>query len=101
MPTRNGTYILEVYSPGSLEDVAWTIESDTPFQAINRGDILSAVGIEGFPEGDIHAPVGAVQHAFWSVNKTTFVQKTMVFLGPSCRNGLHDKLRQTVERTVA
>jgi hypothetical protein len=97
MSLRKGKYMLEVYLPGSLEDVAWCIESETPFQAINAGDILSSVGIAGFAETEFHAPVGAVQHAIWSVNETTFGQKTMIFLADDCWNSLREKLRQKVE----
>lgn len=35
-------YGLEIYEPGSIEDIWVTLESDTPFMAFNEGDIINS-----------------------------------------------------------
>lgn len=38
---KKDLYALEIYLPGGTADVAAVFESDTPFMAINIGDILN------------------------------------------------------------
>jgi hypothetical protein len=42
-------YSLEIYEPGSADDVAANFESDTPFQAIHRGDLIRPMMVPGEP----------------------------------------------------
>ena len=35
-------YSLEIYAPGSIEDIWITFESDTPFMGFNEGDIINS-----------------------------------------------------------
>ncbi len=37
----NSKYILEIYLPGSVGDVMFTVESESPFMTITAGDLLN------------------------------------------------------------
>ncbi|AHG87545.1 hypothetical protein J421_0052 [Gemmatirosa kalamazoonensis] len=56
-------YALEIYEPGTTQDVLVYFESDTPFQAISRGDLLGAGawGGSGYNLGDMLRVVG-IEH---------------------------------------
>lgn len=40
-------YGLEIYKPGSADDVVAYFESDTSFGAISKGDLINPMGTEG------------------------------------------------------
>lgn len=64
-------YMLEVYEPDSTDDLAANFESDTPFLAIQKGDLLTAFGVNGgknqyVPEtAKLVLRVVAVEHIVW------------------------------------
>lgn len=58
-------YILEIYSSGSIEDTEAVIESDTPFMAMNVGDILNSRMWEtGSGDGKL-LKVVKLEHFIW------------------------------------
>ena len=70
-------YMLEIYRPNNADDVWVVFESDTPFMAMSKGDILNP-GIWD----DSHAPMKVlkivnVEHAIWDV--TGLKHKIMIY----------------------
>jgi hypothetical protein len=71
-------YFLEVYVPGSADDVWVTFTASQPFVAISVGDILNPAF---WPDNQSPMKVlraVAVEHIFWD-NEGTTKQKVMVF----------------------
>ncbi len=71
-------YILEVYQPGSADDVWITFSSFTPFMPINRGDILNP-GV--WPESSSPMKVLRVinvEHIIWEA-KEQIKHKVLIF----------------------
>lgn len=64
-------YALEIYSPGSIEDVETYFESDTPFMSINVGDIInSRLWAKTLDEGVV-LRVMKLEHFIWSAEDIT------------------------------
>lgn len=62
--------MLEVYQPGSFDDVFQYLESDTPFMAISRGDIVNPGLWDGSQSPMKVLRVVNVEHIIWK-NETT------------------------------
>ena len=62
-------YILEVYEPGSVQDVAGVFESDEPFVAIQVGDLINDRVWDTAPGTSTVLRVTAVEHVLWK-NRT-------------------------------
>lgn len=60
-------YSLEIYEPGSADDVAGYVESDLPFGSIQRGDLISIMFTAAEPQEDVLAVVG-IEHILWSAD---------------------------------
>lgn len=64
-------YTLEIYLPGSGDEVDKVFESDTPFMAINVGDILNnRLWESGTEEGKI-LRVKKLEHYIWEAQGVT------------------------------
>lgn len=64
-------YALEIYQPGSIQDVLVVFESDTPFLSISAGDLLNQrAWPDGGHEGKILRVVG-LEHFIWEVGGMT------------------------------
>ena len=61
----NKKYALEIYKPGSIEDVEVTFESDTPFLNINIGDILNTNMWSGTETNGKLIKVVKMEHFIW------------------------------------
>ena len=62
---KKDLYTLEIYLPGGVADVAVTFESDTPFMAINIGDILNPRLWTAFDyQGEV-LKVAKLEHFIW------------------------------------
>ena len=70
-------YMLEIYEPGSAEDVLASYESDTPFGSIGQGDLMQPLG-EGVEDRRRVLRVVTVEHLIWDVDGHP-KHKTMVF----------------------
>lgn len=59
-------YAIEIYYPGKAHDVWVSFTSDTPFQAISKGDIINP---DMFPDADANSMlrVTSVEHIFWTL----------------------------------
>jgi hypothetical protein len=57
-------YALEIYEPGSAEDVAMSLESDTAFGALARGNLLHVLS-DGAT--DFFARVVGIEHIVWQI----------------------------------
>jgi hypothetical protein len=66
-----GRYALEIYEPGSADDVAASFESDTPFQAIQRGDLIRPMMVPGEPPITDIFRVECVEHFVWNIGNVT------------------------------
>ncbi|MEF2071893.1 hypothetical protein [Consotaella aegiceratis] len=66
-------YILEVYEPGGADTVAFSIQSEKPFSAISKGDLLHHQTM------NMHhrLRVVEIQHLFWE-SPEGLAQKTCV-----------------------
>jgi hypothetical protein len=63
-------YTLEIYEPGSTDEVCRSFEDAQPFGAISKGDILNlATGKDGLP--DLFLRVVQVEHILWDTNGHT------------------------------
>jgi hypothetical protein len=64
-------YALEIYQPGSIQDVLVVFESDTPFLPISTGDLLNQrAWPDGGYEGQILRVVG-LEHFVWEIDGVT------------------------------
>lgn len=57
-------YMLEIYDPGSADDVVRYLESDRPIEGIAVGDLINALGHEQ-GENDLLVRVASIEHIFW------------------------------------
>ncbi len=71
-------YGLEIYEPGSADDVAAYFESDTPFGAIAKGDLINPVGSGGEAVKQILRVVG-IEHIVWESKGEGIKHKICVF----------------------
>lgn len=71
-------YGLEIYESGSADDVAAYFESDTPFGAISKGDLINPVDSEGEAVKRILRVVG-IEHIVWESKSEGIKHKTCVF----------------------
>lgn len=58
-------YIVEIYTPNSANDVWALFESDTPFMAISKGDILNPALLVGSQSPMKVCRVINVEHILW------------------------------------
>jgi hypothetical protein len=58
-------YVLEIYYPGDPHDCMAYFASDTPFQAISKGDIINASSL---PDADkaLDLRVTSIEHMLWT-----------------------------------
>lgn len=71
-------YSLEIYEPGDIDLVALHYESDEPFGAISKGDLISAHNIEG-RGNEIILRVVNIEHIFWEIEGQGPRHKICVF----------------------
>jgi len=71
-------YMLEIYNPGSFRDVWVYFESDTPFQAISKGDIIHP-GM--FPDASAQTMlrVTSIEHIIWALENKQAKHKICVY----------------------
>ena len=60
-------YCIEIYGPDSSHDVFKSFESDTPFLAINKGDLINARVFSDEYKGKIFR-VKNTEHIIWENN---------------------------------
>lgn len=60
-------YTLEVYEPGSADDVLMALESDTPFGAISKGDLFHPF-TDSMKPSDLFR-VRHVEHIVWDAGQ--------------------------------
>lgn len=70
------SYVLEIYAPGTADDPLCRYESDTPFGAINSGDLLNAILT---PTGDHLLRVNQVEHIIWETKAEGLRHRLCVF----------------------
>lgn len=58
-------YQLEIYQPGSVEDVAAYVESDKPFLTVSKGDLLNPVDSAAEANSDGILRVVGMEHILW------------------------------------
>lgn len=80
---KNPVYILEIYEPGSQDDVKVEYQSPSPFMGIQKGELLAPLYADGYPDeaGVVQGTalrVVEVHHLLWST-KTEVKQKAMIF----------------------
>jgi hypothetical protein len=56
--------MLEIYGPGSADDVIRHLESDHPITGIAAGNLINALGHEE-GETDVLVRVVSIEHIFW------------------------------------
>jgi len=78
--TRKVKYFLAVSAPDSTDDWLFQAESDTPFGAMNEGDLFHVGHVEGFAASNVSGRIGRIEHSFYGTNETTLVQQRRVFL---------------------
>lgn len=71
-------YILEVYEPGSMDDVWVTFETSQPFVSISAGDIINPGLWENSQSPMKVLRAVTVEHILWEIDGAT-KQKVMVF----------------------
>ena len=71
-------YGLEIYEPGSADDVVAYFESDNPFGAITKGDLINPLATEGEKVKRVLRVVG-VEHIIWEVEAEGVKYKTCIF----------------------
>jgi hypothetical protein len=66
-------YLVQIFAPGSCDEVAWTAESAGPFMAFARGDLVNS---SLWAPGDLPAElrnhiliVVSVEHVLWESDK--------------------------------
>lgn len=73
-------YMLEIYMPGSTQNVWESFESDTPFMAINQGDIINPTIWDGSQSPMKVLIATRIEHLIWQVPYTnTARHKILVF----------------------
>jgi len=77
---RKVKYFLAVSAPDSTLDFIFQAESDTPFGAMNEGDLFHVDSVAGFAASNVSGRIGRIEHAFYAVDKATLVQQRRVFL---------------------
>ena len=78
--TRKVKYFLAVSAPDSTDDWLFQAESDTPFGAMNEGDLFHVDQVEGFAVSNVSGRIGRIEHSFYGTTETTLVQQRRVFL---------------------
>ena len=71
-------YMLEIYEPGSVENVWVYFKTSSPFGAISIGDLINPNLWEGSQSPMRILRVVNVEHIIWEVNSTV-KHKVMVF----------------------
>jgi len=67
------SYMLEVYEPGSINDVISSYSAETPFPTISKGDILDFIKMDG-----TRVRATEIIHLVWeNDNRLSF--KTMIY----------------------
>jgi hypothetical protein len=68
------SYFLEIYQPGSHDDLSHSFSSDNAFTSFSKGDILTLADI------DLYKPckVVEIEHIIWEIDGK-FRIKTMLF----------------------
>lgn len=74
----SANYMLEIYLPGSADDVWVSFESDAPFMAIAKGDILNPVAFPESPSPMKMCRVTSIEHILWA-NPDRPCHKILVF----------------------
>lgn len=59
-------YGIEIYSPEDVSDPVGHLESDTPFMAFHRGEILNSHNLPGINYSGVMRIIN-VEHVFWEV----------------------------------
>jgi hypothetical protein len=77
---RKVKYVLTVTEPDSTADVLFRAESETPFGAMNEGQLLYVDSVAGFATTDVSGRIGRIEHAFYAADETTLVQQRWVYL---------------------
>lgn len=68
---ESAKYVLEIYEPGSVDDVWITLSSDTPFMSIHAGDVINP-GIWPGSESPMKVlRAVTVEHILWESNGIT------------------------------
>ncbi|TWT10639.1 hypothetical protein [Reyranella sp. CPCC 100927] len=83
------TYYLEIYESGSFDDVLVSYQSETPFGAISRGDLLSLM-LEGYAPNYVLEVVQIEHFIFGSVPH----HKMMVYTRK------HENLREVRQKLI-
>jgi hypothetical protein len=71
-------FTLEIYEPGSADDIWIVFESSTPFMSINRGDILNPAFFSNSQSPMKVLRVINVEHILWEVDGNV-MQKILIF----------------------
>jgi hypothetical protein len=71
-------FVVEVYRPGSDEEVWETLESDTPLMLPRVGEIIVPVNWQDGKPGD-EVEVTKVSHAMWRSANNEVKQKTLIY----------------------
>ncbi len=58
-------YQLEIYEAGSADDVVANVESDAPFMAISKGDLINLVDSTAEASGKHILRVVGLEHMLW------------------------------------
>lgn len=61
-------FILEIYEPGSTSDPAVVFESDQPFMAFSRGDLINPRTWPNNSVGNVLLRIVAIEHLFWEAS---------------------------------
>lgn len=70
-------YMLEIYEPGSTDDVLAIYEADTPFGCIGEGDLMQPLG-SGIEDPKRVLKVVTVEHLIWEIDGQP-KHKTLIF----------------------
>lgn len=78
-------YMLELYYPAATSSVMAYFTSDTPFQAISKGDIINAASLpDANHAGELR--VTSVEHILWSLENGEAKHKVCVYTEQSDDN---------------
>ena len=71
-------YAIEIYHPGSTENAWVSFYSDSPFQSINKGDIIRPTH---FPDASAEAMlrVTSIEHLLWSDSERQSKHKICIY----------------------
>ena len=76
---ENVQYHLEIYEPGSADDVLVVFKAERPFLSIHAGDIINPVSWPNFKAPMKVLKVVSVEHIVWEIESSRIAHKLSIF----------------------